>query len=380
MEVTKSPLVAYSDLVKFEKLNPDKGQEKIVQKLQFLNEELNNYGNQMGKTAWPTRLSLRTSQRPIPKGLYIWGGVGSGKTMLMDIFFKQSSVREKKHVHFHGFMQEVHRRIHSFREAQKIGKVSKKIDPIDALSRVITDQAWLLCFDEFHVTDIADAMILGRLFEALFSHGVVIVTTSNRHPNDLYKGGLQRERFIPFIEMLLEKMNVIQLTSPTDYRMLRAQATGIYLVPNGRKSNEKLEEIFSQLTLGAKSGEARLRVAGREIHIPMAYKETGFITFAELCEQPLGPADYLKIAEVFKTLIVSGIPKINAEKRDIAKRFVTLVDALYDFKAKLICSAEVEPEKLYPDGEGAFEFKRTVSRLMEMQSPYYMSLPHGLRN
>ena len=298
----------------------------------------------------------------------------------MDLFFKHSSVSEKQHVHFHGFMQEAHKRIHSFREAQRAGKVSQNSEAIDALSRVIADQAWLLCFDEFHVSDIGDAMILGRLFEALFSLGVVVVTTSNRHPYDLYKGGLQRERFIPFIEMFLERMNVVQISSSTDYRMLRAQDTGAYLVPNGPETEKKLKDTFNRLILGAEPYEVILRISGRAIIIPNAYKEIGFVSFSQLCEQPLGPGDYLKIAEVFKILIVTGIPQIHSENRDVAKRFITLVDALYDCRTKLICSADVEPEKLYPEGEGVFEFKRTASRLVEMQSPYYMALPHRQRD
>ena len=379
MFVTTDTKTAYEMLVAKGDIHDDPAQRQAVGRLQSLHEELDLYGQQMGRTGWRARLGMRNRKRDVPRGIYMWGGVGRGKTMLMDLFYDHANVEERKHVHFHAFMQEVHRRIHSFREAQKAGKVSTTSDPIEALSKVIIDQAWLLCFDEFHVTDIGDAMILGRLFEMLFQQGVVVVTTSNRHPKDLYKDGLQRERFLPFIDIFMEKMEVIELASETDYRLERLREIDIYLTPANEETAGKLQDDFRTLTVGVESHVCTLIVNGREISVPQAAEGVGFCTFSELCERPLGAGDYLEIAQCFQTLIVSGIPQLGSERRDVAKRFVTLIDALYDYKVKLICSADVGPTELYTKGDGAFEFERTVSRLLEMQSPEYLALAHGAK-
>ncbi len=379
MFVTTDPKSAYETLVANGDIREDPAQGRALDRLQVLYEELDLYGQQMGKTGWRARLSFRNRKRDMPKGLYMWGGVGRGKTMLMDLFYDHTNIDERKHVHFHAFMQEVHRRLHSFREAQDAGKVAKSSDPIEALSKVIIDQAWLLCFDEFHVTDIGDAMILGRLFEALFKQGVIVVTTSNRHPKDLYKDGLQRERFLPFIDMLMEKLEVIELDSETDYRLERLQQMDAYLTPCNDVTNAKLQHNFETLTVGVESHKRVLNVNGREIVVEQAAEGVGFCSFADLCDRPLGAGDYLEIAACFDTLILKGIPKLGPARRDVAKRFVTLIDALYDFKVKLICSAEAGPTELYTEGDGAFEFERTTSRLLEMQSPEYMALAHGAK-
>jgi len=379
MSATTDPKAAYEVLISNGDIHDDPAQRHAIGRLQALNDELGIYGQQMGKTGWRARLSFRNSKPEKPRGIYMWGGVGRGKTMLMDLFYDHSNVGDRKHVHFHAFMQEVHRRLHSFREAQKAGKVSKSSDPIEALSKVIIDQAWLLCFDEFHVTDIGDAMILGRLFEALFAQGVVVVTTSNRHPTDLYKDGLQRERFLPFIDLFMGKMEVIELASETDYRLERLRQIDIYLTPSGEQADAKLQDDFKTLTVGIEPHVRTLNVNGREISIPQAAEGVGFCSFAELCEKPFGAGDYLEIAQCFQTLILSGIPKLGPERRDVAKRFVTLIDALYDYKVKLICSADVPPTQLYREGDGAFEFERTTSRLLEMQSPEYLALAHGAK-
>lgn len=371
-----SPQRAYQDLVSSGKINADPAQARAMALLNTLGEDLLSYSNQMGKQGWAARLGLGGKKQKPPKGLYLWGGVGRGKSMIMDLFFDHVPIENKQRVHFHAFMQEVHRRIHAFREAQKAGKVSDGKDPVPALARVIHERAWLLCFDEFHVTDIADAMILGRLFEAFFDLGMVVVTTSNRHPKDLYKDGLQRERFLPFIDLIQDRMNVYEVSAVRDYRLERLQGMEAYITPNGVKASSKLEQDFESLTIGAQPRPMGLDVNGRVVEIPRTAEGVAIMDFADMCAKPLGPGDYLAVARRFHTVILKDIPKLGPHNRDVAKRFVTLVDALYEAKTNLICSAAVAPNELYTEGDGAFEFERTVSRLMEMQSVDYISLPH----
>lgn len=371
-----SPRIKYDELVAEGLITTDPVQVTAIDALETLGNVLDEYSAQMGKQGWAARLGFGAQKRTPPKGLYIWGGVGRGKSMIMDLFYEQSDIKQKQRVHFHSFMQEVHKRLHAFREAQKAGKVADNKNGVEALARVISDRAWLICFDEFHVTDIADAMILGALFTHLFDQGVVVVATSNRHPNDLYKDGLQRERFLPFIDVLVDKMNVMELASARDYRLERLQGMEVYITPSGETASAKLTADFSSLTVGVKGREVKVDVNGRTVTISNAAEGVALVSFDELCAQPLGPGDYLEIAARFHTMMIRDIPKLGPHNRNEAKRFVTLIDALYEAKVNLVCSAAVPPTELYTEGDGAFEFERTVSRLMEMQAADYMALPH----
>jgi len=371
------PRQAYQALVDSGGIKPDATQAGAIDELHALHEAIGAYAAQMGKKNWMTRLRLGRNRMSPPRGIYVWGGVGRGKSMLMDLFYDCVPIDARKRVHFHSFMQEVHKRVHSFRQAVLAKKVPESSDPLVALSRVITDQAWLLCFDEFHVTDIADAMILGRLFEAMFEEGVVVVATSNRAPKDLYKGGLQRELFLPFIALFQEKLRVFELDAGIDYRLDRLKTMEVFLTPADAEADRKLEGDFKSLSTGFTPCPVTLQVQGRKIEIPLAAEGVAMASFTDLCERPLGAADYLAIAECFHTLLLRGIPRLGPEKRNEAKRFVTLIDALYEAKVNLICSADAPAEALYMEGDGAFEFQRTVSRLMEMRSADYMAIPHA---
>ena len=371
-----SPRVKYEQLIADGTINADPAQAVAIGSLEMLGQSLDEYSAQMGKQGWAARLGFGVQKRQPPKGLYMWGGVGRGKSMIMDLFYDQSGIPQKQRVHFHAFMQEVHKRLHAFREAQKAGKVSENKDGVEALARIISERAWLICFDEFHVTDIADAMILDRLFRHLFDQGVVVVATSNRHPKDLYKDGLQRERFLPFIDVLLDKMNVLELASARDYRLERLQGMEVYITPPGETASAKLAADFDALTVGHEGHEVIVDVNGRSVTISNAAEGVALVSFDELCAQPLGPGDYLEIALRFHTMIMRDIPKLGPHNRNEAKRFVTLIDALYEAKVNFVCSAAVPPTELYTEGDGAFEFERTVSRLMEMQAADYMALPH----
>ena len=292
------------------------------------------------------------------KGLYLWGGVGRGKSMLMDLFYEASPVPARR-VHFHAFMQEVQADIHAARQSG----VADAIQP--AVARVAADIK-LLCFDEMQITDIADAMIVGRLFEGLFERGVTIVTTSNRVPDDLYKDGLNRQLFLPFIRLINERLTVHHLHSKVDYRQGRLTGTPVYFHPVSEAVRAEIDAIWSDLTGGAEEG-LTLKVKGRDVQLPHFHNGVARATFWDLCGQMFGPADYLAIADAVKLLILENIPRLTRNNFNEAKRFVTLIDALYEAKVRLVASAVDVPERLYIEGAGAFEFERTASRLREMQ-------------
>ncbi len=371
--MVQGPMQNYRDLLRSGDIHPDVAQELAVEKLQMLHHALKSYEPATGETGWRARFGLgKRKETPTPpQGLYMYGDVGRGKSMLTDLFFDGAPVAAKRRVHFHEFMREVHERLKQIRE----DKLDKKEDAIVVLASQLTQEAWLLCFDEFQVTNIADAMILGRLFEALFENGVVIVSTSNRVPQDLYKDGLQRDRFLPFIDMIMEKLDVMELASPTDYRLGRESGEQTYFYPLDMEARDQLHEQFEEMT----NGQARadyVIVKSRQIDIPKMYEHIAFFNFADLCLRPYGANVYLELATLFDVIFIEAIPELSPMKRNEAERFVHLIDALYEHKVKLVCSAAALPENLYPEGDGAFEFQRTVSRLMEMQSEEYLSAEH----
>jgi cell division protein ZapE len=309
-------------------------------------------------------------------GVYLWGGVGRGKSMLMDLAYEHVPAQPKRRVHFHAFMLDVHQRL---RRAREKGRG----DPIPPVADSIAAEARLLCFDEMVINNTADAMILSRLFTALLNEGVAVVTTSNRRPSDLYKDGLNRELFLPFIDLIESRMEVVELNGPTDYRLDRLKGVHTWHVPNGDAATLALAQAFFQLTDypvedRAKVPTEELEVGGgRTLHVPKSLKGVAVFSFKRLCGEPRGAADYLAIAQRFHTVIIVGIPVLGPEKRNEAARFVTLIDAFHEHKVKLLAAADAEPAALYPAGDGSFEFARTVSRLEEMRSAEYLAEGHG---
>ena len=320
----------------------------------------------------------RESKEARIKGLYVYGDVGRGKTMLMDFFFEASPVVRKRRAHFHEFMLDVHERIHAYRQNMKLGEHAGE-DPIRLTAAQLAEEAWLLCFDEFHVTDIADAMILGRLFAELFERDVVLVATSNVPPDDLYKDGLNRALFVPFIHMLEAHLDIVRLDARTDFRLEKLAGMPVWHVPAEAAADLALDDAWRRLA-GGHEGEAQaLPLKGRSVHVPRAAMGVARFGFHDLCEQPLAAADYLRVAHEYHTIILNRVPVMTFDTRNAAKRFIILVDTLYDMNVKLIASAAAEPDALYQGEEGfeAQEFKRTASRLIEMRSQAYLARPHG---
>jgi cell division protein ZapE len=367
-EPAAEPMAVYRALRQRGLLQPDPAQQLAVERLQSLYRALLHYRPETGLRGWLARFGLaENGGSHAPVGLYLCGPVGRGKSMLMDLFFRSVPSLRKRRVHFHAFMLEVHDRIERERRAAT-GQ------PIAKVSQDLAGEAALLCFDEFQVEDIADAMVLERLFRALFDSRVVVVATSNRAPDELYEHGLQRERFLPFIALLKQKLYVLELDRGRDYRLGRLHGKPVYHHPLDEAAHDALEHAFAELTDGASgAGATTLTVKGRPLAVSRAARGVAWFAFRDLCANPLGAADYLAIVERFAAVIVEGIPRLHPQQRNEARRFNILIDALYEAHTLLIASAEVPPEEIYTAGDGTFEFRRTVSRLIEMQSKEYIA-------
>jgi cell division protein ZapE len=369
----------YQALITSGAIEPDPAQAEAAEAFSALEERLASY-KPARKQGLLGRLFADKNGGP-PRGLYIHGEVGRGKTMLMDLFFQHSSVAHKRRAHFHEFMAEVHERIYGFRQNIARGEIADG-DVIALTAASIFDEAWLLCFDEFHVTDIADAMILGRLFSRLFELGTVVVATSNVAPDDLYKGGLNRALFLPFIAQIADHMDVLRLDARTDFRLEKLAGVKMWLVPADRDAAAALDKAWMKLTGNAPCKPRDISIKGRVLHVPCSAHGVARFSFADICEQPLAGSDYLRLAHDYHTILINRIPVMDYAERNAAKRFITLIDTLYDNAVKLMASAEADPVSLYiaAEGDEANEFKRTSSRLIEMSSESYLALPHGRKD
>jgi cell division protein ZapE len=369
----------YQALVAFGSIEADPAQADAVEAFAALEERLSSY-KPFRKQSLLGRL-FADKDGPPPRGLYVHGEVGRGKTMLMDMFFQQSPVEHKRRAHFHEFMAEVHERIYGYRQDIARGEIADG-DVITLTAHAIFEQAWLLCFDEFHVTDIADAMILGRLFTKLFELGTVVVATSNVAPEDLYKGGLNRALFLPFIAQISDHMDVLRLDARTDFRLEKLVGVKMWLVPADHDADAALDKAWGKMTGNASCKPRDIAIKGRILRVPCSAHGVARFTFADICEKPLAASDYLRLAHDYHTILVDHIPVMDYAERNAAKRFISLIDTLYDNAVKLMASAAADPVSLYLANEGneANEFKRTSSRLIEMSSESYLALPHGRKD
>lgn len=373
--MTGGPLFSYREKLRDGALEPDPMQELAAEKLQSLHRALKSYEPEGGIFGWKAVLGLARSRDDPPQGLYLYGPVGRGKSMLMDLFFAAAPLDRKRRVHFHRFMIEVHEALHRWRKAQK--KSGDREDPIDRVAEAIAEEVWLLCFDELEVRDIADAMILGRLFEALFARGVVMVCTTNTPPDELYRDGLQRDLFLPFIDIIKQRLDVLELTAHKDYRQARLAGREMWLTPADAAATAALDGIFEDLADGAGASPEELTVKGRTVTVPAAARGVARFHFDDLCRAALGAEDYLAIAGRYHTLVLDGVPAMDQAMRNEARRFITLIDALYENRVRLAASAETTPETLVTAKSHDAEYRRTASRLAEMRSAAWVSEDRG---
>jgi len=367
---SSTPIDAYANLLASKNIGFDRGQKKVVETLQVMFDYILSDTFRVRGQGFFAKFREKNALPP-RCGAYIWGDVGRGKSMLMDMFYNLVPIPNKRRLHFHAFMQDVHARLHRLRQAKSSTDLLKQV--VEELS----SEFHLLCLDEFQVHDVTDAMILSRLFRALFQKGVLVIFTSNREPKNLYLNGLQRDQFLPFIELLEGHVEIIELLGRTDYRLEQIKALKqVFFHPLGFKADKFLLDSYLALTRGNTTSSMMLEINERKLEVKRVAGGVAWFSFAELCEEPLGAGDYLEIASKFHTILLKDIPRLSPEKRNEAKRFVTLIDALYESKTNLICTADTAPEDLYPEGDGSFEFARTVSRLKEMQSESYLEISH----